>query len=311
VQRGHEVTLFNRGQTNPGLFEGVEEIHGDRERDLDRLAGRTWDAVIDTAGYIPRVVRASARALAGAAPHYTFISSISAYAALPEPGMGEDSPLAELPAPGSEDVQKHYGPLKVLCEREVESAWRVRSSSGLGSSSGRSTPTDRFTYWPVRVAAAKCSRPATRTAGAVIDARDLAEWTVRLVEEGVIGALNATGPAARLTMAEVLDACRAASGSGASFTWVEEGFLLERGAGPWQELPFWLPETNKDTRGMLSVDMSRAVAAGLAFRPVEETARATLEWARTRPADHAWRAGMEREKERGILAAWGSRAPLG
>ena len=312
LQRGHEVTLFNRGQTNPGLFEGVEEIHGDREHDLDRLNARTWDAVIDTAGYVPRVVRASAQALSAAAPHYTFISSISAYAAVPEPGMGEGSPLAALPEPGSEDVQKHYGPLKVLCEREVEAAFPggaliIRP----GLIVGPYDPTDRFTYWPVRIAEGgevlAPGDPARQVQ--VIDARDLAEWNVRLVEERATGALNATGPAGTLTMVEMLEACRAAAGSEASFTWVEETFLLEHGAAPWQEMPFWLPESNEDTRGMLSVDVRKAVAAGLTFRPLEDTARATLDWARTRPADHTWRAGMERDKESRILDAWRARAP--
>jgi 2'-hydroxyisoflavone reductase len=230
LERGHEVSMFNRGQSNPGLFQGIDEIRGDRQKDLDRLAGRSWDAVIDTSGYLPRIVGASARALAESVPHYTFISSISAYARLSEPGMDEDAPLGELSAAGSEDIGKDYGALKVLCEQEVQAAYPAGALIiRPGLIVGPHDPTDRFTYWPVRaaeggevLAPGDPGRPVQ-----VIDARDLAAWNLDLVERGVTGVFNATGPVTRMTMGRMLEACREGIGSDATFTWLDEAFLLE------------------------------------------------------------------------------------
>ncbi len=310
LERGHEVSMFNRGQSNPGLFPGVDEIRGDREKDLDRLAGRSWDAVIDTSGYLPRIVGASARALAGSVPHYTFISSISAYARLPEPGMDEDAPVGELSAPGSEDVGKDYGALKVLCEQEVQAAYPAGALIiRPGLIVGPHDPTDRFTYWPVRAAEGgevlAPGDPGRQVQ--VIDARDLAAWNLDLVERGVTGVFNATGPVEPTTMGALLDACRAGTGSDATFTWLDEAFLLERKVAPWSELPVWLPDSNEDTRGMLAVDISRATADGLQTRPIADTARDTLAWHKTRGESHEWRAGMKRERERELLAEWEER----
>ncbi len=305
--RGHEVTIFNRGQSNPGLFPGIDAIHGDRETDLDRLAGRSWDAVIDTSGYLPRVVGASARTLAGSAPHYTFISSISAYARLAEPGLDEEAPLEELSEPGSEDVGKHYGALKALCEREVQAAYPAGALViRPGLIVGPHDPTDRFTYWAARVAeGGDVLAPGDPDRQVqVIDARDLAAWNLDLVERGVTGVFNATGPDERLTMGAMLEGCRETAGSDASFTWVGEEFLLERKVAPWSALPLWLPWSSEESRGMLAVDVSRARGAGLQFRPLEETARDTLAWHRTRGESHEWRAGMARERERELLAEW-------
>ncbi|MEX0784056.1 MAG: NAD-dependent epimerase/dehydratase family protein [Dehalococcoidia bacterium] len=310
LERGHDVTMFNRGQSNPGLFPGAEEVHGDRERDLGRLAGKSWDAVIDTSGYVPRVVGASARALVESVPHYTFISSISAYASMPTPGLTEDAPLGKLSEPGSEDIGKDYGPLKVLCEREVQAAYRAGALIiRPGLIVGPHDPTDRFTYWPVRVAEGgevlAPGDPARQVQ--VIDARDLAGWNLDLVERGVTGVFNATGPDAPLTMGAMLDGCRAATESDATFSWAAEDFLLERKVTPWSELPIWLPQSNEGTRGMLAVDVSRALAAGLTFRPIEDTARDTLAWHTTRGESHEWRAGMRRDRERELLSEWRGR----
>ena len=299
--------MFNRGQSNPGLFPGIDEIRGDRETDLDRLAGRPWDAVIDTSGYLPRIVGASARALAGSVPHYTFISSISAYARLPEPGMDEDAPLGELSAPGSEDVGKDYGALKVLCEQEVQAAYPAGALIiRPGLIVGPHDPTDRFTYWPVRIAdggeVLAPGDPGRQVQ--VIDARDLAAWNLDLVERRVTGTFNGTGPVGPMTMEQMLEGCRAGTGSDASFTWVDEAFLLERKVAPWSEVPVWLPRSNEDTRGMLAVEISRAVAEGLQTRPIADTARDTLAWHKTRGESHEWRAGMKRERERELLAEW-------
>ncbi len=306
LARGHEVTLFHRGETNPGLFPEAEEILGDREHDLDRLAGRNWDAVIDVPGYVPRIVRMSAQALAEAAPHYTFISSISAYAAMPTPGLDEDTPLAELSEPGSEDVQKHYGALKALCEREVQAAFPAGALIiRPGMIVGPNDPTDRFTYWPVRVAeGGEVLAPGDpKRQVQLIDARDLGAWNVILIERGVTGVFNVTGPAGRITMGDMLDACRRASGSDARFTWASEEFLAEQGVGAWMEMPFWLPRTEENLGGMLAVSIARALATGLTFRSLDETARDTLAWHGTRGPEHEWKAGMARGRERELLAA--------
>jgi 2'-hydroxyisoflavone reductase len=308
LSRGHEVTLFNRGQSNPGLFPDVETIHGDRERDLERLARRSWDAVIDTSGYIPRIVSASVTALRGEVPHYTFISTISVYERLPEPRADEDTPLDTLPDSSSEDVMAHYGPLKALCEAEVRA---VYGDAGLiirpGLIVGPWDPLDRFTYWAVRVAeGGEVLAPGSPTRQVqVIDARDLAAWNIDLVERGVSGTFNATGPAVRLTMGEMLAACIRASGNGARMTWVAEDFLLERSVAPWSQMPLWLPESNERMRGMLAVSVDRALREGLRFRPLEQTAADTLGWHREeRGAGHNWVAGIDRRRERELLAAW-------
>ncbi|OAI42260.1 hypothetical protein AYO38_11560 [bacterium SCGC AG-212-C10] len=301
---GHTVTLFNRGQTAPGLYPGCEEIHGDRATDLHLLAGRTWGAVIDPAGYVPRIVRTSVAALRDAAPHYTFISSISAYGDMPVAGTNEDAPMAELVENESEDVSKYYGELKTLCEREVQRAFGdgaliVRP----GMIVGPYDPTDRFTYWPVRVAegGAVLAPGDPDRQVQLIHARDLADWVIRMVEARRGGAFNATGPAERMTMRDLVEAGRM-DANPATIAWATDEWLLAEGVTPWMELPFWLPESNESTRGMLAVDVSRAVAAGLTHRPLAEIARSTLAWAQTRPADHEWRAGMKREREAELLA---------
>lgn len=309
LERGHEVTLFHRGQTNPGLFPDAEEILGDREHDLALLAGREWDAVIDVPGYVPRIVRASAQALAGHVKHYAFISTISVYDSIPEPGMDESAPVGQLPEP-SEDVQKYYGQLKALCEDEVRAAFPdaalvIRP----GLIVGPFDPTDRFSYWPIRIArGGEVLAPGDPDRQVqVIDARDLANWTVDCVERGTTGTFNATGPATRLTMREMLEACREGTASDATFTWVDESFLEAEGVGPWMEVPLWLPASDTDTRGMLAVSIDRAVHAGLTFRPLAETARDTLAWHRSRPAGTQLKAGLQPERERELLEKWQAR----
>ncbi|MCZ7545148.1 MAG: epimerase [Anaerolineae bacterium] len=310
--RGDQVTLFHRGQTNPDLFPDVEKLHGDRDGGLEALAGRRWDAVIDTCGYVPRIVRASAEYLSGAVEHYTFISSISVYADGSIPNQDENAPLATLADETVEEVNgETYGGLKALCEQAAEAAMPGRVFTiRPGLIVGPHDPTDRFTYWPVRVARGgevlapgRPDRPVQ-----VIDARDLAWWNLRMIDAGKVGVYNATGPAHTLTMAAMLDACRAAGPSDAAFTWVSEAFLLEHEVGPWMELPLWLPEANN---GLMQADCSQAIGDGLAFRPLVDIARDTLAWHNTRPADYAWRAGLMPEKEAQVLDAWRARQSAG
>jgi 2'-hydroxyisoflavone reductase len=301
-ERGHEITLFNRGRSNPGLFPGVVELRGDRDEELEALRGKRWDAVIDTSGYVPRIVRASAELLAPAVNHYTFISSISVYGDLNAEGMDESWPVARIEDETTEEVTgESYGALKALCEQVVLEQYPAK---GLiirpGLIVGPYDPTDRFTYWPVRVArGGEVLAPAPAEYGVqIIDVRDLAEWTVILVERKAAGIFNATGPEEPLPFGALLEKCRAVSGSDAAFTWVAPEFLLEHDVQPWMELPLWIPGEEG------SVDVRRAVASGLHFRPVAATIADTLSWAEQRPADYSWRAGLDPEKEARVLEAW-------
>ena len=276
--RGHRVTLFNRGVSGPGLFPEAEELRGERGGDLCALRGRRWDAAIDTSGYLPREVRASADLLAGAVDHYTFVSSISVYRDSSERGFDEDAPVLAPPDPEPEVLDLElYGELKVGCERAAEAAMPGRTLVVRpGMIVGPHDYTNRFPYWCRRVAEGgevlapgDPDRPAQ-----LIDARDLADWMVRMAEERSTGAYNATGPGRDLTMRGMLEGIRDATGGDAELVWVPEKFLLDAGVEPWTELPFWVPE---EMAGILSVDVGRAVGAGLAFRPLAKTVRDTLD----------------------------------
>jgi nucleoside-diphosphate-sugar epimerase len=305
-QRGHEITLFTRGERNPDLFPDVEKLRGNRDGGLAPLEGRRWDAVIDTSGYVPRVVRASAELLKDAVAHYTFISSISVYAGFETPNMDETATVGTLPGEGVEEITgETYGPLKALCERAVEDVIPGRALIiRPGLIVGPHDPTNRFTYWPRRVARGGEVLAPDRPdrAAQFIDARDLADWIVRMVEAGATGVYNATGPAERLAMGHLLDVCNAAGGGSATFTWVPERFLLDAAIGPWIELPLWVPET--EGAGFSSVSITKALAAGLTFRPLDVTVRDTLAWDVGRPAGTEYRAGLDAEKERETLRRW-------
>jgi 2'-hydroxyisoflavone reductase len=300
----HRVTLFNRGISGPDLFPEVETIKGDREGDLSALRGRHWDAVIDTCGYVPRVVRASAGLLADTVDHYTFVSSISVYSDDIGPGADEGAPVEELEDPAVEEVTgETYGGLKALCERaaEKEMPGRVLNVRP-GLISGPHDPTDRFTYWPRRVAAGGEVLAPDRPERQVqfIDVRDLAGWIVKMSAEQQTGTYNATGPAYELRMGKLLEECEAVSGGEAQIIWVSENFLEEYGVEPFTELPLWVP---REYAGMLAVDCGKAITAGLTFRPVSETMRDVLEWDSKRvEADLV--AGLKLERERELLSAW-------
>jgi 2'-hydroxyisoflavone reductase len=314
IARQHRLTLFNRGRSNPGLFPQVEELLGERDGGLEALRGRRWEAVIDTCGYVPRLVQQSARLLAPVVGHYTLISSISVYAGFSRPVMDESAPLGTLKDELIEQVNgETYGPLKALCEQAA-----VREMTGRvlvvrpGLIVGPHDPSDRFTYWPQRVMQGgemlAPGRPEREIS--FIDVYDLAEWILNMVENGATGTFNAGGPAVPYRMQQLLEICRTVSGSQASFTWVNEEFLQEQGVGEWIELPLWVPETDPQYAGFFSVSSQKAIHSGLKFRPLIDTVRATLDWARTRPADYTWRAGISRARETELLAAWHSRAQL-
>jgi 2'-hydroxyisoflavone reductase len=308
LDRGHEVTLFHRGKHNPGLFPGAESLFGDRRGDLSALDGRSWDAVVDTSGNTPDAVAASAARLAGAVERYVFVSTLAVYLGFPRvPRLDESAPL--IPAADAAAVEPSpaaVGPLKALCEHELaetvgDRALVVRA----GLLAGPHDPTDRFTYWPRRVARGgevlAPREPGLRVQ--LVDARDLAAWILASVEAGRTGAWNATGPAAPLTMGELLDTCRDVTGADATFTWVDEDILLGAGVQPRMELPLWMP----GSPGAATVDARRAIAAGLVFRPLAETVRDTLAWDAHRPPDAPRRAGIAPDREAEVLAASRSR----
>lgn len=298
LMAGHELTLFNRGQTNPELFPEAEHLRGDRDGDLTALEGRRWDAVVDVAGYVPRVVRASAELIDAAL--YVFVSSGSAYADLSS-GPTEESPVATLDDPDTEDVQEHYGALKGACEAVVvglRDALIVRS----GLIVGPHDPTDRFTYWPRRIARGGdvlAPGPKERPVQ-FVDARDLAAWILRMAAAGSTGVYNATGPTEPLSMADFLEACKRGTESDANLVWVSEERLVEAGVGEWMELPLWI--SSPESLGMGETDVSRAIAVGLAFRPVEETVRDTLAWDRERGQPPFEKTGLAPERERDLIA---------
>jgi 2'-hydroxyisoflavone reductase len=326
LARGHEVTLFNRGQLNAELFPDVEKLRGDRDGGLDALKGRRWDAVVDTSGYSPRVVRDSARLLSDAVEHYVFISSQSAYKDASVPGVDEDYPVGTITDERLREAEalkqselttapffgEIYGALKALCERAAEESMPGRVLNvRAGLIVGPHDYSDRFTYWPRRVAeGGEVLAPGDPERQVqLIDVRDLAAWVLEMAEARRSGTYNATGPDYRLTMGRVLDVCRGTTGSDARFVWVDEQFMLDAGLGPWMEVPLWVAQSGEDdvNRYFMGISAEKAVAAGLKFRPLSETVRDTLEWDLTRPADTQRRAGLAREREREVLDAWDRR----
>jgi 2'-hydroxyisoflavone reductase len=306
--RGHAVTLFNRGKTNPGLFSDLERLHGDRDGKLDALRGRKWDVAIDTSGYVPRIVRMSAELLAPSVRRYVFVSSISVYEDATPPNADETAKVQALAHPGSEDVRKDYGALKAACERAAEAALPGRVLVVRpGLIVGPGDPTDRFTYWPVRIARGGAvlapgdgSDPAQ-----VIDVRDLAAWMISMAEREETGVYNAVGPARKTGARELLEAIRTGVGGDAVLAWIPWAFLEKAGVAPWTDLLALVPAAGEDG-GLAQVSIARAVAKGLAFRPLAETARDTLAWWRTLPEERRkkMRAGLAPEREAEVLARW-------
>jgi 2'-hydroxyisoflavone reductase len=319
LARGHKVTVFNRGKTHPGeLPEGVEQLIGDRSTgDLAALKGRKWDVVIDNPTMLPKWVRDAAEILKGNVDRYVFISTISVYANNTKPGMDENAPLAKY---DGTDAMKEtrdtviaskfalYGPLKALSEKEVEK-WFPGKALIIrpGLIVGPGDQTDRFTYWPVRIdrggevlAPGDPSDPVQ-----FIDARDLAEWTIRMAEQGTTGVYNATGPAMPLTVGGMLEGIKEGLHANATFTWVPADFLEREKVAPWSDMPVWVPPTGEDG-GLGSTSIKKALEKGLTFRPLGVTARDTLAWFKARPAERQTKmgAGLTPEREAEVLAAW-------
>ncbi len=317
LAQGHEVTLFNRGVNNADVYPEIEKLRGDRSGELSALQGRSWDAVIDTCGYLPWQVQASAGLLADAVQHYTYISSLSVYPKFSAPGVDETTPVPELTKDQAaalskikdltpalaEKIRPLYGPLKVLCERVAEEAMPGRVLTVRpGLIVGPWDYHESFTYWVRRIskggevlAPGRPNRPVQ-----LIDARDLAEWIIRMIEAGHTSDYNATGPDYCLTLEQLLKECVVSCGSDAKLVWVDDQFLLDASATT-TELPIWRHDPR--SYGLASVNCGKALASGLTFRPLAVTIQDTLAWDNDR-AENRKPLGIRPDRESQLLQAW-------
>jgi 2'-hydroxyisoflavone reductase len=322
LARGHKVTVFNRGRRNDRLPPGVTELIGDRNlHQTDALRGKRWDVVIDNPVSLPFWVRDAAEVLKGNTNQYVFISTISVYDTKGQTNIDESSPLLEYKAGDPlavtqeqlvKDVENLYGPLKTASEREARKWFGdrttiIRPTLIVGPGDG----SFRFTYWPYRIA--KGGEILAPGDGSdlvqIIDARDLAEWTIRVVENSAFGTFNAAGPHSPLTMAEQLYGIRAAfdGNRDVRFTWVAAEFLAQQKVSPWGDMPTWIPKSDPDSAGE-HVSIARALAAGLTFRPLATTAVDALEWFNAAPEQARSQmlkaAGLDPGREAAVLNAW-------
>jgi len=318
LSRGHKVTVFNRGRTHPGILpKEAEQLIGDRNGQLDALKGRQWDVVIDVPTTLPVWVREAAQILKGNVDRYIFVSTISVYSDVSKAGSDETAPLAKYT--GADAMKETsatlrasnfalYGPLKALSEAEAEKwfpgkALIVRP----GLIVGPGDESDRFTYWPVRVErGGEVMAPGNPTDPVqFIDARDLAEWIIRMAEQRTTGVFNATGPKNKLGIGGMLDGIKKATKSNAQFTWVPADFLAEHKVRPWADMPVWIPPRGEET-GFAEISIKKALDKGLTFRPLADTTQATLEWFKQQTAERRskLKAGITAEKEKEVLAAW-------
>ena len=319
LARGHKLTLFNRGRHTKNLPAEVEELIGDRDTgDLKVLAGREWDVCIDNPTSVPFWVRDAGRVLAGHVKHYIFISTISVYADTSKPGMDESAPLAQYSGKDAmaetraslEKDMNLYGPLKAACESEAEKQFPgittiIRPTLIVGPGDG----TDRFTYWPVRIArGGEVLAPPAADPVQIIDARDLAEWTVRLAEQRALGKFNAAGPAKEMHVDAMLQGIRAVTTAGATLIFTDAKFLEEQGVSMWSDLPAWVPGSG-EMAGFARVSIARALGTGLTFRPLAVTAADTLTYFNSLPPERRAKlhAGINAEREAAALKAWHAR----
>jgi 2'-hydroxyisoflavone reductase len=320
LDRGHKVTVFNRGKTHPGeLPKEVEQLIGDRNGQLDALKNRKWDVAIDNPTSVPVWVRDVGQILKGNVDRYVFISTISVYGDTSKANLDETAPLAKY---SGADAMKEsrdsiiaskfqlYGPLKALSEQEAEK-WFPKQALIIrpGLIVGPRDETDRFSYWPVRIdrggevlAPGDPSDPVQ-----FIDGRDLAEWVIRMVESRETGVYNATGPDKTLGVGAMLEGIKSANNSKANFTWVNTDFLEAQKVAPWSDMPVWVPPRGEEA-GMGRINIKRAIAKGLTFRPLAVTARDTLTWFKSQPAERQkLKAGITADREVEVLAEWHKR----
>lgn len=318
MKRGHEITLFNRG-TNKEIFPEVEHLIGDRDSDLSLLKNRKWDVAIDTCGFAPHQIKKAAAVLGDNIEYYTYISSISVYKDWIPHNITEDYLLQSMPKDklkaveeGSISHYEYYGALKVLCEAEAEKHWPGRVLHiRAGLLVGPFDYTDRLPYWVQRIeqggkvmVPGHPDRPVQ-----LIDIKDLATWVFNMAEIRKAGTFNLTGPDYELTMAELLNTCKAVTNSDAEFVWADEQFVLEHKIQPWTEMPLWIPEhfpleeEKEPWKGSFRISIEKAVAAGLSFRPLEDTIHDVYRWEMDRQ-DTVRKAGISRDKEQELLKTW-------
>ncbi|WP_404407555.1 NAD-dependent epimerase/dehydratase family protein [Jeotgalibacillus malaysiensis] len=304
VNKGHNVTLFNRGQTNTNLFADAEKLTGDRNGDLSALEKGSWDAVIDVSGYTPSQVRKTAEMLKGRVKQYTLISTISVYEDYANgPAVEGVTKLAELQEETEEVNGASYGPLKQQSEEVVKELYGDHALIiRPGLIVGPHDPTDRFTYWVWRAqqggTALAPGKPERKVQW--IDVRDLSEWAIHMIENHESGTYNAAGGDPLPTMEKYLDTAKKVANADVTYQWVSDNVLTKHEAGPFVEVPFWLPVTEQYPDGFLLADASKAVDKGLTFRPLEETISDTLLWLNERK-DHEWQAGLSKDRERKLL----------
>ena len=315
LSRGHELTLFNRGRSQPRMFQdrftGLENLIGDRDGDLSALEGsRTWDVVIDNSGYTPDQVRATARLLVERTDQYVFISTQAAYMSRVENGIDESAAVGQADLPMEE--WEGYGPMKALAEQELQSAFGDRCTIVRpGLVAGPGDRSDRFTYWCARMDRGGEVLAANTPLDPVqyIDVRDLAEFMVHLLEQETRGVYNVIGPEGDLHMAEFLHGIKAATSTPSTLTFVSYDFLQAQGVRPWSDLPVWQPPEGP-TAGFALMSRARGIAAGLRYRPLAVTAGETLEWWKALPEEDrtTMRAGLTPEREAEVLQAWHRRS---
>ena len=328
LARGHRVTLFNRGKTRPGLFKGkvAEELIGDLNSDTSALKDKTFDVVIDNPTTLPIWVKNAAQYLKGNTKHYMFISTTSVYRDQSEIGINENSPTVPMPdgldpyQPDQRNERQlaassnpaNYGAFKARAEVEVRNQYPdINTIIRPCLIVGPLDRTDRFTYWPARIdkggevlAPDKPDDPCQ-----FIDARDLAEWMIRMAEMREFGTYNAIGPDKPLTIGEMLYGVKAITTTGAQFTWVPWEFLQAQGVRPWTQMTVWMPPYGR-TAGYQRRSAAKALAKGLTFRPLAVTAKDTLDWHKTRPAEDQAATlegkinGLSMKREAEVLAAW-------
>lgn len=302
LDAGHDVTIFNRGQTNAELFAGASRLTGDRNAgDLEALSTGEWDAVIDVNAYIPRHVREVIAALDGRVGHYTFVSTVSVYESAPSGPLTEQSPLGVLEDPTTEDVGPNYGPLKVACEQVAQEAFAGRCTViRPGIVAGPHDPTDRFTYYVRRAARggemAMPGRPDQPVQA--VHGRDQGDFVVQATVEGLDGAFNTVGPSEPLTMQSLVEACIEAAGSDTEVVWVDEKLVYEQKAA----FPLYLP-SRANIDGLFQASSAKAEAAGFRNRPILETVADTLAWDRTRDQSTMAPGTLTPDAEAALLAA--------
>lgn len=307
LAHNHTVTFFNRGKTNPELFDGkVDKIIGDRDGEIGKIGDKKFDAVIDTCGYVPRIVKQSVDFLKDKAPYYVFISSISVYEESTEHKQTEEAQVIELDDKKTEDIMgkpKNYGGLKILCERTVQEGYDSQAIViRPGLIVGPRDPTNRFSYWPVRIRkGGKTLVPGGEPfLVQIIDVRDLAEFIVTLLENRKTGVYNATGPEQTYEFRELVQQIKKITTSNAEFVWAADSWLKNEKVGEWMEMPLWEP--SPENQAMMDVNITKAVQDGLRFRSLEQTVTDTLAWYDEIQGDtKQWPAGLNGEKEQVLL----------